>query len=682
MVLLWALLGTGAWAEARLPELAPEVRSLVPLGGRAGEGGEVRFFGRNLEGVTEIRFARPDIRAEVLGSDFFSVSARVEVGAKVPIGLHDFRLRTAMGTCVGVFDVGRLPEVKEREPNNDAAHAQALALPAVVDGIVEQGDYDVFRFHAEAGRTLIFDVVATRAHSRLDATLAVLDERGNELDFNDDYYIHKDPHLEFAVPRTGDYLVRVAGSQERGSAQSSYRLIAGELPHLLRVLPLGAQRGVAGEFRVAGLNLKGIDRVVLGDAVAVGQVVAASTGEFRFRMTVPATAAPGRYALHAWAGGLEAPLPVAMLVSDLPERLAEKARERAAPQAIAVPVALSGVLEKRRAADFFAFEAQAGERLAFEVDAMKLGYLIDPVVAVYTPDGRLVASDDDRLQQNGAQPPNLDPYLVHTFEKAGRYVAMIRDTAQRGDPNYVYRLSVYRPQVDVDLKALTPAVTLFRGHTGMLPVRVRRLGGWNTPVEVQAVKLPAGLASRPQTAQPKDTIVKDNCALERKLDGTNVDLPIRVAADARPGTYAIDVRVRGMLDGKAVEHGPEIQYEWESVGKVSGATEDQKLLVTVSDLPPVVLKPPESLSLTPGKAARMRVLVSRYDGAATPLKLEPEPAPAGIEFENTVLPAGAGQVELRVTASSEGKAGRIRLRAGTALSPPIELKLGHPEEDR
>src|SRR5262249_20267035 len=154
-----------------------------------------------------------------------------------PTGLQDYRLRTARGTFVGVFHVSRLRAVAEREPNNDLPHAQPLDLPALVDGIVEAGDYDVFRFRAEAGQILIFDLLATRAGSRLDATLGVLNTHGDELDFNDDYYIHKDPHLEFTVSQGGDYFVRVTATQNGGSPTSSYRLIAGAVPHMLHVLP-------------------------------------------------------------------------------------------------------------------------------------------------------------------------------------------------------------------------------------------------------------------------------------------------------------------------------------------------------------------------------------------------------------------------------------------------------------
>ena len=74
-----------------------------------------------------------------------------------------------------------------------------------------------------------------------------------------------------------------------------------------------------------------------------------------------------------------------------------------------VPAAFNGVLNQRRDAHFFALDARAGERLVFDVDAMKLGYLVDPIVAIYSLDGELIDFDDDRLQQNGKQVPNLDP---------------------------------------------------------------------------------------------------------------------------------------------------------------------------------------------------------------------------------------------------------------------------------
>src|SRR6202171_1949328 len=289
-VVVWSLLLTsGARADANLPDLGPMVISVFPLGARQAETLEVQILGRYLNDTRDISFARPDIQAPVLSADFFSVKARISVGPNVPVGLHDYRLRTPSGTHVGVFHVGSLPRLNEVEPNNDLKHAQNVTLPVMIDGIVDNDDYDVFRFHAEAGQTLIFDVMATRAGSRLDSTITILDERGAELDFIDDYYIHKDPYLSFGVKKTGDYFVRIAAAAEPiatlfdGGRYSSYRLVAGAVPHMLHALPAGVRRGAANEFRIAGLNLQNVDRVVIGDSLAVGKVVAATADSITVR---------------------------------------------------------------------------------------------------------------------------------------------------------------------------------------------------------------------------------------------------------------------------------------------------------------------------------------------------------------------------------------------------------------
>jgi hypothetical protein len=364
----------------------------------------------------------------------------------------------------------------------------------------------------------------------------------------------------------------------------------------------------------------------------------------------------------------------------LDESLATPARTRAQPQPIRPPAALSGVLDRRRSAHFFTFEVNTGDRLVFDVDAMKLGYLVDPVVAIYSLDGELLASDDDRLQQNGDQPPNLDPYLVHTFDKAGRYVAMVRDLAQRGDPNYVYRLAVYPAKPDFDLKALTPAITLYRGRPGVLPVRVRRHGGWNTPVDVWVENPPPGLTAEKRIAEPKPTIVKDNCALDRRLDGTNVDLPLGVSDSMAPGSYPLRVRARGEWNGRVVEHDAEILYKWESVGRVTGPISDQTLLATVTDLPPVMIEAPDRLTISAGKPARLRVRVIRFDAAQSSLPVEPESPVDGLKFENNVLAPGAEQLEIRVIASGSVKPGAFRLRAGPALSERIAFRMENQKE--
>ncbi len=402
----------------------------------------------------------------------------------------------------------------------------------------------------------------------------------------------------------------------------------------------------------------------------------------KIRMAVPATVAPGHYELHAFAGEIEAPLTVPILVSDLAEILATPARTRGQPQSITLPTAVSGMLDKRKSGHFFGFDAKAGERLTFEVDSMKLGYLDDPVLGLYTADGKLLDFADDRLQQNGNQPPNLDPYLVHKFEKAGRYILEIRDSAERGDVNYVYRLAITRAEPDFELRTQTSQATWFRGRTGEIPARVRRNSGWDAPVEVWAENLPAGVTNEKVSVEAKDTILMDNCALKRRMDGTDVKIPFHIAADAKPGIYPIRLRARGTFEGKTIEHDAVVFYEWETIGKITGPTGAQQLLATIADLPQVSLDPPESISLAPGKPGRFRVLVEalrrREDAADARARAGPF---AGVKFDNNILRPGETQIELRVTASQKPQSGWFRLRAGDAVSPPIELKSGGKDEE-
>jgi hypothetical protein len=121
---------------------------------------------------------------------------------------------------VGVFDIGGLPEILEKE-GNDWRKPQAISLPVLVNGEIGSEDWDHFRFHAEAGQKMIFDVSATRHGSRLDADVAILDERGEELAWVDDTTIFGDPHLEFTFSKTGDYVVRVGhGAGHRRSGEN------------------------------------------------------------------------------------------------------------------------------------------------------------------------------------------------------------------------------------------------------------------------------------------------------------------------------------------------------------------------------------------------------------------------------------------------------------------------------
>ena len=70
-------------------------------------------------------------------------------------------------------------EQAEREPDDVAAAAQTLSLPAAVKGSIGRpGDVDCFRFAARAGERLVLEVNAARSKSKLDSRIEVLDAAG------------------------------------------------------------------------------------------------------------------------------------------------------------------------------------------------------------------------------------------------------------------------------------------------------------------------------------------------------------------------------------------------------------------------------------------------------------------------------------------------------------------------
>ena len=684
LLLVWLALWTSGFADVSdLPQLAPQVTGTIPLGAQQGQSIEIRLRGKNLHEITGLGFVHPGIQATLLSSSFYEARVRITVGSEVPVGLHDYRLRTPHGAHVGVFHVGSLPRASESEPNDDSQQAQAVSTPVLIDGVVDQGDYDLYRFRVAAGESVVLDLTATRAASPLDATLALLDPQGRQLDFIDDFHMFKDPHLILKAPAAGEYRVRVGGSLEEGSPESSYRLMIGAVPLIRRVLPGGARIGGTTELTLYGLNLDKVTRLLLGHARAQGQILEKHPQRLRFQLTLPSDLQPGQHWLHALTGATAAPLPVPVVISHLKEDLVANAQDRTTPQEVPLPSALTGVLEQRKAAHFFTFRVEAGQRVAFQADSMKLGYLLDPALFLYDDQGKQLAYQDEPAPTSGKQMPSLDPYLEHEFQKAGRYHLMIRDSAQRGAPNYVYRLRIEPVEPDFVVQTLTPTHTLFRGKNNLLPVRVRRLGGWEAPVEVWIENPPAGFRVGKAVAEPRNTVYKGTCGEDLPIHGTDVQLQLEVAEETPAGHYTLGVRARGQSAGKRTERTADVLYRWGSVGKIMGPTQDQQLLVTVTDLPPVVLETPERFSVTAGKLGRLKVVAMRYLNPEKPLELQPDSLPPGVRLEQTVLAPGFTQLEVLLKSSAEAEPGTypMVLSAGEVDSPPIELKISGQKEN-
>lgn len=608
------------------------------------------------------------MKARILEGSESVIRARISIDADADMGRRDLRLHTPNGSFVQLFQVGSLAERFETEPNNDWGSAEPVQIPLTINGTVASRDYDHFRLDAEAGQTLIFDLSSSRLGTRFDGVLSLLDGTGKEIAFSDDYYFDKDPYLVHRVSRSGTYVLRVYGFRESGSASAEYRLVVGELPGLYHVFPAGGRQGTVVELQIQGENLHLAEEVVVGQKMR-GEVRERSRRQLRVRLRIPPGFRAGQYPLRVTAEGRELPGSLIFEVSEEPELDVWRPGSTPLVQTIPIeaPLIVNGVIDREGRSDVFELQVRAGEHYTFDSRAMKLGNFLDPSILIYDERDTLVAFLDDTAPNCfGKEPPNVDFHLPHTFADSGRYRVIFRDAGKRGHPSFAYRLAIRRSRADFEVTVLTNQLTALPNHQVKLPVRVRRLDGWNAPVEVWSQGELDGIETETVTAAPENTRYRGVFGEDFFLDGTNVEVPFRVGKETPLGMRPIQIRARGVLNGRVVERRARVVYPWQDTGFVRGFTHEDRILLTIAKTPLFDLKVPAKVQLTPGKFARVPVTVRWFTDSDTVshLAIEALRQPSGITVEAVSVRPGTKEVSVRLRV--EGSLGK-----STNLSPLV-----------
>src|SRR5579862_8331464 len=698
VLLLW--LGcAAAFAAATEPSMAPQISSVFPRGGRAGSTVEVTLSGANLEAASRIEFTSPGLQAAIVSSDFRKIHARITIASEAETGTHEFRLFTPTGTLLGMFEVGKLPEVTENEPNDSVAAAQAITFPVVINGRADAEDADTFRFATRAGQTLVFDILAARNGSKLDPVLTLMDESGRQIGYCDDYYIEKDARIEHTFARAGNYLIRVSASYSRSGPDADYRLTVTDRAGPLYAIPAGAQRGSSVELTIQGANLSGVDRAWLDAQTGSAIIESRSPTELKLLLQVPAGMAPGRHRLHLAAGDEET-APLRFEISDTPEiTVADSAAADPAHHPLLhAPVIVNAEIAPR-GEDYLhrvhAYDLQVpkGARYEFRVKSWDLGLRADPVVTLFDADGKELAFEDDPSPNAFIHYASThDPDLVYKFTKAGRYRVTVRDALYRGGTGFIYRMTVQPTQPDYFVDVNRTQITAYVGRTTTFPAQVHRTGGmhiietfkypdneienfrikeidgWMAPVVVWADGVPAGVTAERIVAEPKNTVFKGNDGEELFVDGTAVDVPLQVSADATPGTYKIHVRAQSTFEGRTVNREGLVVRRNRAVK--TSPEQQTDLYLTILKPPPVLVTAPDRLAVTKGEPAHMKLSLYYFERAAGPVVVEAEAPSKGLDVGRVNVPAGGEELEIPVSAAagSPDSVGKVVLVARDSAS--------------
>jgi hypothetical protein len=392
LYLFFLLLTLSALAYAQIAP--PYLTTTAPSGGQRGKQVTLTIEGFNLTGASAVLWNKPGLSATIITNAETAremprpstdptkplqgdrgtrnrLTMEINIGPDAEIGIHRFRLKTPLGTTnLGMFYVGALPETKEAEMNDALAEAQSVMLPATIVGEMnKRGDRDSFKFKAQDGQQMVFEIVATAFGAKFDGVLTLFDASGKQLAMKNDYGFRRDPLLAYRFTEAGDYVLRVTDYEQQGMSnrhEFDYRLNIGELPLVTSVFPLGLQQGTTRDIAVTGYNL----------------------GATTIKAIAPTRA--------AWNETLPLKLANAPLlaVGQTPEVLESSAvKTLAAPQAVTLPVTINGRIHNATSnsdEDFYRFTARKGQPLILEIGAQRFGSPLDAVIEIYDGAGQLV----------------------------------------------------------------------------------------------------------------------------------------------------------------------------------------------------------------------------------------------------------------------------------------------------
>lgn len=228
---------------------------------------------------------------------------------------------------------------------------------------------------------------------------------------------------------------------------------AAEPPAIAGFVPAAVGIGRETILQVRGQNLSGPCR--LWTSLPTNSLPLPSRAEgtgdtVEFRLFPTADALPGIYSFRVGTSGGFSELQL-FLLDDLPSIPEQPQHGSAlAAQSLPLPCSIDGRIDDL-SRDFYSFEAAAGQRLAIEVFARRLGSPLDPALFLSRFDGRELAYADDTEGLAG------DCQLPYTFEESGVYVLEVRDIRYRGGDTHRYHLRLGDfPCVNAPLPLATP----------------------------------------------------------------------------------------------------------------------------------------------------------------------------------------------------------------------------------
>ncbi len=411
-------------------------------------------------------------------------------------GVYWLRAYNADGASGGrPFIIGMLPEVMEKEPNDDWKKPQVLDRSSVtVNGRLEKaGDVDCFAVTLKKGQTLVGSLEANHTlKSPMDGMLQILSIDGFVLDQNNDFH-GLDPQLAFTVPKDGTYIARIFAFPASPDAS----------------------------IRFAGADTYVYRLTLTTDWFA----------DFAFPLAIERAKGQHRIELAGWNTPNESKeLPIEPTTTDthfltvFNPKLANTIRLRVEPhptfglpkveKPLSPPFSVTGRIEKTGGEALISLLGKKGQSLTIQAESQEFGLAVNPVIRIL---------DHDKKQLARGEPSKLhaDTSLAFTPSIDGTYTIAVSDLYAGGGPRHAFLLRVLSSEADYDLSVTTDRFTIVPGKPTSIPVKITRKNGFTKSVEVLAEGLPDGVKLEVTTpAKPDPGTVTLSLTAEKPVSGS------------------------------------------------------------------------------------------------------------------------------------------------------------------
>jgi len=464
-----------------VPVLAapPEASTLFPSGGKVGESVTVAIGGNVKPWPVQ---AWTDDKHLTIEAEKKEGQVVIKIGKDAEPGVHWLRFMNADGaSSPRAFVVGTLPELTEKEPNNELTKAALLSGPTTINGrLGSAGDVDVFGVELSQGQTLVVDVDAEiPLNSPVDSVLQVVDSGGFVLAQNNDD-VGLDPRIVFIAPKPGKYYARLFGYSSTPSSAVGfgggdtfiYRMTITTGPFIDYAYPLAVKHGESTQVDLLGWSI--------GKPASM-------------KLKLDNSVSSARAFFGAAAGYAN------VLAVDVPVMIEKEPNDAKQAQTITLPIAISGRCDTPGDVDVFAFDAKKGQRIFAKVESRVLGFVTDPVIMLLDSTEKIMTTVDDTDKQR-------DSELATGISADGRYRLLVRDLYRHGSPRHAYLLTIRVDEADYQLSLAATETVLDEGKSVELPVTIDRRPGFNEEIAFEVRGLPEGVkVDAPKSAAKGET---------------------------------------------------------------------------------------------------------------------------------------------------------------------------------